>query len=87
MQQPQPGQARTQRATVVVDRLTGQDLAVLWPDDFGWPQDIGIVAVLDGTGLFDPDGHLRIGEVREAIAGPGLPCGTFSRRSGLPAPA
>jgi len=62
---PSTGRGR-QRA--VVDRLTGQDLSMLWPDDFGWPQDIGVIAVLDGAGLFDADGRLRIGKVREAIA-------------------
>jgi diacylglycerol O-acyltransferase len=52
----------------VVDPLTSQDLGMLWPDDFGWPQDIGVIAILDGTGLFDADGRMRIGEVREVIA-------------------
>ncbi len=51
----------------VVDRLSGQDLSMLWPDKFVWPQDIGVIGVLDGTGLFDADGGLRIGQVREAI--------------------
>jgi diacylglycerol O-acyltransferase / wax synthase len=50
-----------------VDRLTAQDLSTLWPDDVGWPQDIGALAVLDGSKLIDADGQLRIQRVREAI--------------------
>src|SRR5437773_1304172 len=33
----------------VVDRLTGEDLSMLWPDRRGWPQDIGVIAVLDAS--------------------------------------
>jgi diacylglycerol O-acyltransferase / wax synthase len=33
-----------------VDRLTPSDLAVLWPEDLGWPQDVGLLAILDGAG-------------------------------------
>jgi hypothetical protein len=39
-----------------VDRLTAQDLSTLWPDDIGWPQDIGALGILDGTTLIDADG-------------------------------
>jgi len=60
---------RHEARRAAVDRLTGQDLSMLWPDDFGWAQDIGVVAILDGTRLFDGEGHLRVGQVREAIAG------------------
>ena len=51
-----------------MDRLTAQDLMNLWPDDLGWPMDIGALAVLDGARLLDADGRFRIEEVREAIA-------------------
>src|SRR5690349_6023391 len=51
-----------------LDRLTGQDLSSLWPEDMGWPQDIGAIAILDGEALLDPGGHLRLPEVRTAIA-------------------
>ena len=54
---------------MAVDRLTVQDLGMLWPDDFDWPQDIGVIAVLDGTGLLDAAGRVRIGVVRDAISG------------------
>jgi diacylglycerol O-acyltransferase / wax synthase len=49
-----------------VDRLTAEDLVVLWPDPI-WPQDIGAVAVLDGSRLLDPDGRVRLEVVRQAI--------------------
>jgi diacylglycerol O-acyltransferase len=47
-----------------MDRLTAQDLMNLWPDDLGWPMDIGALAVLDGARLLDADGRFRIEEVR-----------------------
>src|SRR5215207_8005343 len=40
----------------------------LWPDEFGWPMDIGAVAILDGTRLTDPYGRFKIEVAREAIA-------------------
>jgi diacylglycerol O-acyltransferase / wax synthase len=55
-----------------MDRLTAQDLFMLLPDDFGWSQDIGVLAILDGTRLLDPDGRVRIDEVRRHIE-PRLP--------------
>jgi len=51
-----------------VERLTGQDLSLLWPDRLGWPQDIGVIAILDATPIVDSAGRLRIGQMREAIA-------------------
>jgi len=50
-----------------LDRLTASDLFMLWADDFGWSQDIGVVAILDGTRLLDPDGRVRIQAVRRHI--------------------
>nr|WP_291412915.1 wax ester/triacylglycerol synthase domain-containing protein [Actinophytocola sp.] len=38
-----------------------------WPDDLGWPQDIGAIGILDGTTLFDPDGRFRIEAARKAV--------------------
>jgi diacylglycerol O-acyltransferase / wax synthase len=55
-----------------MDRLTAQDLFMLSADDYGWSQDIGVLAILDGTGLLDPDGRVRIDEVRRHIE-PRLP--------------
>jgi WS/DGAT/MGAT family acyltransferase len=50
-----------------VDRLTAQDLMLLWPEELGWSQDIGALVILDGTGLLDGDGRFRIETAREAI--------------------
>ena len=51
-----------------MERLTAEDQLMLWPDEI-WPQDIGALAVLDGSSLLDPDGRFRIEDVREAVAG------------------
>jgi diacylglycerol O-acyltransferase / wax synthase len=56
----------------VLDRLTAQDLLMLWADDFGWSQDIGVLAILDGTRLLDPNGQVRIEAVRQQLE-PRLP--------------
>src|SRR5512133_496317 len=50
-----------------LERLTIQDLFMLWPDDCGWSQDIGALAILDGTRLLDPDGRVRIQAVRRHL--------------------
>jgi diacylglycerol O-acyltransferase / wax synthase len=50
-----------------IDRLTSLDRLMLGASK-RWPQDIGALAVLDGTALLDPAGELRIDAVREAIA-------------------
>ncbi|WP_406306596.1 wax ester/triacylglycerol synthase family O-acyltransferase [Streptomyces sp. NBC_00885] len=50
-----------------MERLTAQDLMLLWPDELGWPEDIGALAILDGTRLLDPDGCFRIEAVRHVI--------------------
>lgn len=69
-----------------MDRLTAQDLFMLWTDDYGRSQDIGALAILDGPRLLDPDGRVRIDEVRpaagsKAAPGPALPA------AAVPAPA
>ncbi len=50
-----------------LERLTAQDLFMLWADDFGWSQDIGVLAILDGTRLLDPDGRIRIETIRRQL--------------------
>jgi diacylglycerol O-acyltransferase / wax synthase len=50
-----------------VDRLTSLDRLMLGASR-RWPQDIGALAILDGTILLDPAGELRTDAVREAIA-------------------
>src|SRR5215467_3177887 len=50
-----------------LDRLTASDLFLLMWDDYGWPSDIGGLAVLDGTGLLGRDGRVRIDAVRDQL--------------------
>jgi diacylglycerol O-acyltransferase len=40
---------------------------MLWADDFGWSQDIGALAILDGTRLLDRDGRVRIETIRRRL--------------------
>jgi diacylglycerol O-acyltransferase len=49
-----------------IDRLTALDQLMLRASEV-WPQDIGALAVLDGTDLFEPGGRFRVEAVREAI--------------------
>jgi diacylglycerol O-acyltransferase / wax synthase len=50
-----------------MERLSANDLFTLWWDDFGWPGDIGALAILDGTSLLDPGGRFQIEAVRAVI--------------------
>jgi diacylglycerol O-acyltransferase / wax synthase len=50
-----------------LDRLSAQDLLMLWAEEFGWSQNIGALAILDGTRPLDPGGRLRIEAVRRAV--------------------
>jgi diacylglycerol O-acyltransferase / wax synthase len=50
-----------------MERLGAQDLSMVLPDDFGWPQDIGALGILDGSRLLEPDGRFPIEAVREQI--------------------
>jgi Wax ester synthase-like Acyl-CoA acyltransferase domain len=51
----------------LLERLTASDLFMLLWDDYGWPNDIGALAVLDGTNLLDRDGRVRIEAVRQRL--------------------
>jgi len=51
---------------ICVDRLSADDLVILWPDAV-WPQEIGALAILDGGPLLDADGAVRVDEVRSWI--------------------
>jgi WS/DGAT/MGAT family acyltransferase len=42
---------------------------MVWPEDYGWPQDIGAVAVLDGGTLVDADGRLELERLRAEVGG------------------
>ena len=50
-----------------MDRLSAQDLMMLWPEELGWSQDIGALAILDGRGLLDADGRFQIERVRDRV--------------------
>lgn len=50
-----------------IERLSPEDQIMLWPDEI-WPQDIGALALIDGSNLLDQDGRFRIEAVREAVA-------------------
>jgi WS/DGAT/MGAT family acyltransferase len=52
-----------------VDRLSGPELSSFVPETRGWPADIGVIAILEGAGLFDGGGRLRLTGVRDAITG------------------
>src|SRR6266508_568542 len=68
-----PGPGSRQRSRLVwepgvrpMERLTAEDQLMLWPDAM-WPQEIGALAVLDGTSLLDAAGGVRIDAVRQAV--------------------
>lgn len=46
-----------------IDRLLPADLMMLWPEDYGWREDIGAIAVLDPP----VDGDLDVGRVRALV--------------------
>ncbi len=54
--------------TRLLERLSASDLFMLMWDDYGWPNEIGALAILDGTNLLDRDGRVRIEEVRQRLA-------------------
>ena len=56
------------RRVSAVERLSADDQLILWPDEV-WPQDIGALGVLDGTGLLDFDGSFRIETAKRAVEG------------------
>jgi diacylglycerol O-acyltransferase / wax synthase len=57
--------------TRLLERLTASDIFLLLWDDYGWSTDIGGLAILEGAGLLDADGRVRIEEVRRQV-GPRL---------------
>jgi WS/DGAT/MGAT family acyltransferase len=59
--------ATGERQPSQLDRVTAPDLMLIWPEEQGWPQDIGALAILEGTSLFDADGEFRIEAVRGAV--------------------
>lgn len=53
--------------TRLLERLTASDIFLLLWDDYGWSTDIGGLAILDGAGLLDRDGRVRIEAVRRQL--------------------
>lgn len=49
------------------ERLTPGDLMMLWPEDFGWREDMGALATLRGESLTDDEGSVRIDDVRDFV--------------------
>jgi diacylglycerol O-acyltransferase len=49
-----------------MERLTADDRLMLWGDEI-WPQEIAVLAVLDGRRLYDRDGGFRIDAVRQSV--------------------
>jgi diacylglycerol O-acyltransferase / wax synthase len=50
-----------------MDRLNANDLSMLWPDEVGWPQDIGALSILAGGPLLDVNGRVQVDLVRAAV--------------------
>ncbi len=59
--------ATVERTPGRLDRVTAPDLMLIWPEEEGWPQEIGALAILDGESLFDEHGEFRLKAVREII--------------------
>jgi diacylglycerol O-acyltransferase len=53
--------------TRLLERLSAADHYSLLGDDFGWPWDIGVIAVADGARLLDGNGRLAIDAVRRQV--------------------
>jgi WS/DGAT/MGAT family acyltransferase len=50
-----------------MERLSPQDLMMIWPERLGWSQDIGVLLLCDGRSLLDADHRFRIETARELI--------------------
>jgi diacylglycerol O-acyltransferase len=50
-----------------LERLSAADHHAVLGDDFGWPWDIGVLAIVDGTRLLDGAGRIRIDEVCQRV--------------------
>lgn len=59
--------ATAERGARPLDRVTAPDLMLIWPEEQGWPQEIGALAILDGRSLFDANGEFQLGTVRETV--------------------
>src|SRR5262245_50557848 len=59
---------------------------MVWPEDFGWPQDIGAIGVFDHAPGAGRDSGLAITEIREAIGRRLDPLPRFRRQLCMPRP-
>lgn len=50
-----------------MERLTAMDLMTIWPEERGWSDDIGALAILDGSSLLGAEGRFPIEAVQETI--------------------
>ncbi len=74
--------------TRLLEPVTASDIFLLLWDDYGWSTDIGGLAILDGAGLLDRDGRVRIEAVRRQLEPrlhlvPPLPAAAVPARLGL----
>jgi diacylglycerol O-acyltransferase / wax synthase len=53
--------------TPLLERLSAADHYSVLGDDFGWPWDIGVLAVVDGARLLDGNGQLAAGRIRRQV--------------------
>src|SRR4051794_21867399 len=70
-----PAQSREREVmpgTPRLERLTASDLFLLMWDDYGWSSDIGALAILEGSGLLESDGRVRIEVVSPRGCGTGF---------------
>ena len=51
----------------ILERVSASDLFLLLWDDYGWSTDIGGLAILDGHGVLEPGGRVRIEDVRRRL--------------------
>lgn len=51
-----------------MERITAEDRLMLWPDE-RWPQDVGVLAVIDGGAFLEPDGRFRLAAAQQAVEG------------------
>ena len=65
---PSPAEPGHAHHVSSVERLSAEDRLILWPDKV-WPQDIGALSVLEGSGLLESDGSLRIEAAKQVIEG------------------
>jgi diacylglycerol O-acyltransferase / wax synthase len=53
--------------TPLLERLSAADHYSVLGDDFGWPWDIGVLAVVDGVRLLDGNGQLAADRIRRQV--------------------